>query len=103
MEGGLNLSMKHALNCTFLSCTSTQITNAIRPDVVFSAHLHISRTLTYPPMHLHTIDDSAVHEFPLRCETIAGKARQYLEIAVPTCSYRMGVARSGFGFAVIGE
>lgn len=95
-----------------------QITNAIRPDVIFSAHLHISRTLTYPPMHLHRFDDSAVHTFELRpgagAPSVANaptlgerrsseQHRQYLEIAVPTCSYRMGVEHSGFGMAVIGE
>lgn len=29
--------------------------------------------------------------------------RKYVEIGVPTCSYRMGVPQIGYGFAVIGE
>lgn len=110
------------LCCISIACGSNhlnrnrpQITNAIRPDVIFSAHLHISRTLTYPPMHLNRFEDSAVHQFQLRdsaaTTAAAAKSRghrgrddhKYLEIAVPTCSYRMGVANSGFGMAVIGE
>lgn len=53
-------------------------------------------------MHLHRFDDSVVRLFTLRDES-PNAANKHLEIAVPTCSYRMGVNNIGFGMAVLGE
>lgn len=82
---------------------TNQITNSIRPHVVFSAHMHISRTLTYPPMHISALTQNAVVEYDLNDDMAQHQDRKYLEIGVPTCSYRMGVPGIGYGMAVIGE
>lgn len=89
-----------------------QILYSIWPQVVFSAHLHTSQKLTYPPLigdplMQNTIVDYDIHdEEHLRIdgtEQHEQHGRKYMEIQVPTCSYRMGVPDIGYGFAVIGE
>lgn len=71
--------------------------------MVFSAHMHISRILTYPPMHFEPFTGNGILEFDFSDRHELHQDRKYLEIAVPTCSYRMGVPKTGYGMAVIGE
>ncbi|CAD7088986.1 unnamed protein product [Hermetia illucens] len=72
----------------------------IDPHVIFSAHWHDSRIYIYP-----SSSPGSSHFYERRVEYFAldsFKSRQeYLEIAVPTSSYRMGKLRIGYGFAVI--
>lgn len=52
-------------------------------------------------MHFKAFTDNTVFSFALNEKV--NKVANYLEIIVPTCSYRMGVKMIGFGMAVIGK
>ncbi|XP_058840711.1 uncharacterized protein LOC131696186 [Topomyia yanbarensis] len=88
---------------------SLKALETFQPDVIFSAHDHTSKytivqkdaLLTNPPsLALNTKRDnrhdlSTFNLYGLRSN------QQLLEISVPTCSYRMGVMKIGYGFAVL--
>ena len=85
-----------------------QVTAAIQPHVIFTAHLHISRVISYYPTHFETFTENSVKSFTLfnnqeNDKTNSNNKNKYFEIQVPTCSYRMGVKLLGFGLAVIGK
>lgn len=81
---------------------------AVQPDVIFSGHLHrslfIKRSKVFSeftkanPLNVGDSDRFSVHHFDLSSESAD---ESYLEILVPTCSYRMGEQNVGFGMAVI--
>uniref|UniRef100_A0A1S4J383 Calcineurin-like phosphoesterase domain-containing protein n=1 Tax=Culex quinquefasciatus TaxID=7176 RepID=A0A1S4J383_CULQU len=94
-----------------LSAASTFTYEAIgklKPNVIFSGHLHHSRYVRIHRKHLRAAtykplsDDKKtaykVHNFDLHYHQ---DTQELLEIIVPTCSYRMGVPDIGYGFAVI--
>lgn len=70
--------------------------------IIFSAHTHLSRVLTYPPQEVNSVYDSRIVKVQLHSAGMAD-SRKYTEIMIPTSSYRMGVRNIGFGFAVIGK
>lgn len=65
--------------------------------MIFSAHSHYSRVITYPPQNIESLVDNRIVTIHLN------GVRDYTEIAVPTSSYRMGVTNIGYGYAVIGK
>ncbi|KAL9706061.1 hypothetical protein quinque_009579 [Culex quinquefasciatus] len=89
---------------------SAQAVDAFRPDVIFSANDHSSKVATVPKSRL-LLDD--VTHAPLNVERDKrhevsvfdlGSLRlqqRLLEILVPTCSYRMGAMKIGYGYAVL--
>ncbi|XP_055546290.1 uncharacterized protein LOC129730759 [Wyeomyia smithii] len=95
----------------FLSTPGTFTYEAIeklKPNVIFSGHLHSSRyvrihrkhlrSATYLPLSGDKKTAYKVHSFDLRYHK---DTQELLEIVIPTCSYRMGVPDIGYGFAVI--
>lgn len=77
-----------------------QVGHDIQPNVIFSAHQHVSRIITYPPIQIkHFSHDSSPISFDLT-QTIGNN---YLEIMVPTASYRMGSTEIGYGHGIIGK
>lgn len=79
-----------------------QILDQFKPIIIFSAHTHLSRILTYPPQEVESVYDNRIVKVHLHSDGM-GDSRKYTEIMIPTSSYRMGVPNVGFGFAVIGK
>lgn len=71
--------------------------------MIFSAHSHISRVITLPPVHFEYLNDNSILKITLRTNEMIDGKRKITEIMVPTCSYRMGVKNIGFGMAVLGK
>lgn len=90
---------------------SEAILKKYHPNLIFSAHSHVSTKIL---SNEHRIFNSKSHtlnfdlhnlyynwsEFDL---TELRQAEEYLEIMVPTCSYRMGFKRIGYGMAILGN
>lgn len=74
-----------------------QILDKFKPKMIFTAHTHVSRILTYPPQHIENVADNRIVTVHLN------GLRNFTEISVPTSSYRMGVSNVGYGYAVIGK
>lgn len=79
-----------------------QVLYNFQPDVIFSAHSHISRLITYPDQTAESFADNRIIAIDLK-HNRGGNRRNFIEIMVPTSSYRMGVKNIGHGFAIIGE
>lgn len=79
-----------------------QILDQFKPIIIFSAHAHLSRVLTYPPQEVNSVYDNRIVKVQLHSVGMADSTK-YTEIMIPTSSYRMGVRNIGFGFAVIGK
>lgn len=87
---------------------SDRVLRLLQPHIIFSGHLHrsmfIKRSQVYTeftkttPLNVGAKDRYQVHEFDLK-ETITKQS--YLEILVPTASYRMGERNMGYGHAII--
>lgn len=85
-----------------------RVLRQLQPTIIFSGHLHrslfIKRSQVYTefakanPLNTHENDKYSMHEFDLT-DTI--KKESFLEILVPTCSYRMGEKSVGYGMAVL--
>lgn len=71
------------------------------PHIMFSGHWHESRIFIYPSTKAINFYENAVRHFDLKA--IKEQEHSYLEIMVPTCSYRMGKSKIGMGYAVLGE
>lgn len=97
------LKTKNDLSRIIASFYLFQITTKFKPEVIFSAHLHISRLITYPPMRFESINDNSILTFTLKGNGKSSQEKKFNEIMIPTCSYRMGVKRIGFGMAVLGK
>lgn len=71
------------------------------PHVIFSGHWHESRISLYPSARSlkHQQMNSERH-YDLKA--LKRDQHSYLEITVPTASYRMGTRNMGLGYAVIG-
>lgn len=75
----------------------------MQPHVLFTAHEHKSMIVQSQAIARNdrlitpvTVDSNRIFEYYL------GVADIY-EFIVPTCSYRMGTNKIGYGFAVIGK
>lgn len=77
----------------------------LKPQVIFSGHLHVSRIITYPPTHIENLSHGKVVKYNMRNGLFLDRDTNadYTEIMVPTCSYRMGTTSMGYGMAVIGN
>lgn len=74
-----------------------------KPSVIFSAHTHVSRLITYPPLRIEGLEENRVRSFNLPTSKMVSNQKKFTEIMLPTCSYRMGVDKIGFGMAVLGN
>lgn len=61
--------------------------------------MHVSRIITYPPFNADHLEDRHIVSHALNVER---HVPNRTEIMVPTCSYRMGVAKMGYGWAIFG-
>ncbi len=74
----------------------------LKPNVIFSAHDHRVAMATTRKNDSHYfevgsfVDDSTVIKKQINDQDCT-------EVIWPTCSYRMGVVKSGYGFATIGN
>lgn len=68
------------------------------PHVIFSAHWHKSKSFIYPGTSPRSLETSQIFTYDL---LKIKSMHEYLEINVPTCSYRMGTFSIGYGLAVI--
>ncbi|XP_060657393.1 metallophosphoesterase 1 [Drosophila nasuta] len=69
------------------------------PHIIFSGHWHESRIFIYPSTKVINFYENAVRHFDLKA--LKEQDHSYLEIMVPTCSYRMGKSKIGMGYAVL--
>ncbi len=75
--------------------------NNLKPNVIFSAHDHRAAMAT------SRFNDTGFFQVSASFDDSA-KIRQQMnddecfEVIWPTCSYRMGVEKAGYGFATIG-
>lgn len=82
-----------------------QIIDDFKPNIIFSAHMHLSRIYSYPPQNIENLVDNRVVTVDFNNNNNGNndeEHRKFVEIMVPTSSYRMGVEKIGYGFAVIG-
>ncbi|XP_053966569.1 metallophosphoesterase 1 homolog isoform X4 [Anastrepha ludens] len=75
------------------------VLSELDPHVIFSGHWHESRIFIHPSTHVVNFYESTVRHFDLR--SLKEKEHEYLEIMVPTASYRMGKMKMGLGYAVL--
>ncbi|XP_011295941.2 metallophosphoesterase 1 homolog isoform X1 [Musca domestica] len=75
------------------------VINELDPHIIFSGHWHESRIFLYPSTKVINFYDKAVKSFNLK--DLKEKQHNYLEIMVPTSSYRMGKVNIGIGYAVL--
>lgn len=76
--------------------------NQLDPHVIFSGHWHESRITFYPSTRNFKYQETnAVRYFDLW--DLKWNQHSFLEITVPTASYRMGKKRMGLGYAVFGK
>jgi len=77
------------------------ILNEIDPHIIFTGHWHESKIFIHPSTKVINFHENAIRHFDLL--NLKEEEQSYLEIMVPTASYRMGKTKMGFGFAVIGK
>ncbi|KAJ6649874.1 hypothetical protein Bhyg_05115 [Pseudolycoriella hygida] len=88
----------HISLLSYPGLSTEKVRRDIQPDVIFSAHQHVSRIITYPPIRTENFNtDSSIISFELG-DT---KGNVQLEIMVPTSSYRMGSKEVGMGYGVL--
>ncbi|KAH8420970.1 hypothetical protein KR222_000174 [Zaprionus bogoriensis] len=75
------------------------VINDLDPHIIFSGHWHESRIFIYPSTKAIHFYENAVRHFDLKA--LKEQEHSYLEIMVPTCSYRMGKSKIGMGYAVL--
>uniref|UniRef100_A0A182NPW2 Calcineurin-like phosphoesterase domain-containing protein n=1 Tax=Anopheles dirus TaxID=7168 RepID=A0A182NPW2_9DIPT len=85
-----------------------KVIDDLQPNVIFSAHEHkslhvkthrnrLSQGVTYVPLNTKRETRHEVLEFNL---DYLKDTRELLEFVVPTCSYRMGEMKIGYGYAM---
>jgi len=77
------------------------IISDLDPHIIFSGHWHESRIFIYPSTKVINFYENSVRHFDLKA--LKEQEHSYLEIMVPTCSYRMGKSKIGLGYAVLGK
>ncbi|KAL9914706.1 cell division control protein 1 isoform X2 [Glossina fuscipes] len=75
------------------------ILKELDPHIIFSGHWHESRIFTHPDTKVVNFYEPGVRQFDLKA--IKEQQHSYLEIMVPTASYRMGKTKMGIGYAVL--
>ncbi|XP_052839085.1 uncharacterized protein LOC128254228 isoform X1 [Drosophila gunungcola] len=75
------------------------IISDLDPHIIFSGHWHESRIFIYPSTKVINFYENAVRHFDLKA--LKEQEHSYLEIMVPTSSYRMGKSKIGIGYAVL--
>lgn len=78
-----------------------QVNSKLQPNVYFCAHEHKSKYITHNK-NLIYIETTEFGDGDPPLEIIFKEDIKY-EIFVPTCSYRMGTRKIGYGAAIIGE
>ena len=73
----------------------------LKPNVIFSAHDH---RLAMATSRLNESDHFEIGDFSENNSKIVKKLNNFdcVEVIWPTCSYRMGVKKAGYGFATFG-
>lgn len=94
---------------TAWNCASLQAIETFHPNVIFSGHDHtsnmaiVNRHNLFKEVHhlpLNT-DRNGRHEISTFNLDNLQQNQELLEINVPTCSYRMGFMKIGYGYAVL--
>ncbi|XP_013117348.1 metallophosphoesterase 1 homolog isoform X2 [Stomoxys calcitrans] len=75
------------------------VISELDPHVIFSGHWHESRIFIYPSTKVINFYDRSVKHFNLK--ELKEKQHSFLEIMVPTSSYRMGKVHIGIGYGVL--
>ncbi|XP_030386945.1 metallophosphoesterase 1 isoform X2 [Scaptodrosophila lebanonensis] len=75
------------------------IISDLDPHIIFTGHWHESRIFIYPSTKVINFYENTVRHFDLK--GLKEQDHSYLEIMVPTCSYRMGKSKIGMGYAVL--
>ncbi|EDW10219.1 metallophosphoesterase 1 isoform X2 [Drosophila mojavensis] len=75
------------------------VINDLDPHILFTGHWHESRIFVYPSIKAIQFYENDVRHFDLKA--LKETEHSYLEIMVPTCSYRMGKFKIGIGYAVL--
>ena len=80
----------------------TKVMAQLKPDAVFSAHSHQFAIATshWDP---YSLSVSAEDGSKTVLTSLGPSAQGCVEVIWPTCSYRMGVAKAGYGIASIGK
>ncbi|XP_055382283.1 uncharacterized protein LOC129612615 isoform X2 [Condylostylus longicornis] len=73
------------------------VLNDLDPHVIFSAHWHESRIFLFPSSSSQELYTNKVLEYDL---IKLKDDHEYLEIMIPTASYRMGKMKIGYGSAI---
>ncbi|GAB6032770.1 hypothetical protein CHUAL_011634 [Chamberlinius hualienensis] len=97
-ENKLRIILTHIPLLPSYESLATTVITELNPDLVISAHEHLARLMDRNPVGIQTMDTM---EQKGRIWKINCRGQNLFEIMVPTCSYRMGVPRSGYGAAVI--
>lgn len=74
------------------------VISGIDPHILFTAHWHDSRIFIYPSTNSILFQENIIKEFDL--QTLKND-KSYIEIMIPTSSYRMGKLLVGYGFATL--
>lgn len=80
-----------------------KVIGELNPDLIISAHEHLARLIVESDRDSVKLQAMDTMEETGRIWDISSKGQNLFEIMVPTCSYRMGVPRSGYGAAVINK
>lgn len=75
----------------------------MQPHVLFTAHEHKAMIINTDAMLRQDRQIIPINPDNNNVFTFSLGASDMYEILVPTCSYRMGTSKIGFGFAVIGK
>lgn len=81
----------------------------LQPHLIFSAHSHLSRlrlASKNTPSTLSRLGPISIRKNQTKDYEFGGgwpSSSEVYEVEVPTCSYRMGVKDTGYGFAIVGK
>lgn len=79
----------------------TQVMTKLKPNVVFSAHDHRMAIATTRLNDSQFFEADSFFHGPTKVQKHINSI-DCVEVMWPTCSYRMGVDKIGYGFATIG-
>ncbi|XP_055378802.1 metallophosphoesterase 1 homolog [Condylostylus longicornis] len=95
----LRIAISHMSILKSYSQLRDDILNFINPHVIFSAHWHKSCYFFYPPLKVEDFIKNEILNYDLI--KLKNDNERYLEIMIPTASYRMGEYRIGYGYAIL--
>lgn len=99
IDQNINILLSHMSILSYPGISMKTVITKYNPSIIFSAHMHVSRIITYPPFNAAYLEDKRILSHALNVER---HVPNRTEIMVPTCSYRMGVSKMGYGWAVFG-